>query len=308
MSKVSYLMEQFERMQGKDFENYVINAIYQRVGNPNLIPETQTYAKRNNGKYALLDLYFPQINVWVEVDEPRHELCKDEDKIREMEVRKNNVNIIKALDEKTVDINNLTAYDILASANQYDIENAKLERISYTDDIDELNKEIDDVVIVIKNKIKDLKQPLKWENYKDKLNEIKEKNKLTRNDEIYFYTNKQVLNDVFGANLKSYGRGHRTCKNYGIWFPNIYIEGMKPSLWKDVLSKNFNTILEELNEDKYVEGITMPRITFIRYRGYKNKLYIKFLGVYEFVGRDKNKREFRCISQEINLKECAKNY
>lgn len=300
-------MEQFERMKGKDFENYVINAIYQRVNDPNLIPETQTYAKRDNGKYALLDFYFPQINVWIEIDEPRHELCVDSDKIREIEVRNNNIDIIKTLDEKTVDIKKLTAYDILASANQYDIKHATLERISYTDDINELNQKIDDVVVMIKNKIKDLKEPLKWKDYTEKLNELKVKNKLSRNDEIYFYTNKQILNDIFGANINFFMRGYKKCKNFSIWFPNIYIDGMQP-VWKNILSKDFNTIIEELNKDEEIEDITIPRITFIRYRGYKNKLYIKFLGVYEFVSRDKNKRKFTCTSQEINLKECAENY
>ena len=47
------------RTRGKKYENFIINAIYTKVGNPDLIPVTQQYVRDPNdsNKYYLLDLY-----------------------------------------------------------------------------------------------------------------------------------------------------------------------------------------------------------------------------------------------------------
>ena len=62
------------RTKGKKYENFIINAIYTKVGNPDLMPVTQQYVRDQNNlsKYYLLDLYFPQIKIAVEVDERQH--------------------------------------------------------------------------------------------------------------------------------------------------------------------------------------------------------------------------------------------
>ena len=55
------------RTKGKKYENFIVNAIYTKVGNPDLMPVTQQYVKDPNdlSKYYLLDLYFPQIKIAV---------------------------------------------------------------------------------------------------------------------------------------------------------------------------------------------------------------------------------------------------
>lgn len=80
MDKLEYLALMLnQRTNGKKYENFVINAIYARIANLELIPETQKYVKNpnypdsDNKKYYLLDLYFPQLNYGIEVDEPVHE-------------------------------------------------------------------------------------------------------------------------------------------------------------------------------------------------------------------------------------------
>ena len=72
------------RTKRKKYENFIINAIYTKVNNPELMPVTQQYVKNGN-KYYLLDLYFPQINFGVEIDEGHHlnEENKESDKVRE---------------------------------------------------------------------------------------------------------------------------------------------------------------------------------------------------------------------------------
>jgi very-short-patch-repair endonuclease len=47
--------------------------------------------KRDGEEIALADLYFPQVNVWVEIDESQHLNQTEEDRIRTQEVIKNNI-------------------------------------------------------------------------------------------------------------------------------------------------------------------------------------------------------------------------
>lgn len=75
MDKFEHLSCMFnKRTKGKKYENFIVNAIYNRVGNFELIPITQQYVRSNIDprKYYLMDLYFPQINYGVEVDEMQH--------------------------------------------------------------------------------------------------------------------------------------------------------------------------------------------------------------------------------------------
>ena len=68
--KTQYIIKTLSRTKRKDYENYVINAIWNRVANKNLKPVTQQYVYNNReNQHYFIDLYFPQINVGIEVDE-----------------------------------------------------------------------------------------------------------------------------------------------------------------------------------------------------------------------------------------------
>jgi very-short-patch-repair endonuclease len=150
MDKLQYLRKVFAHTIGKTFENYVITQIWAKVEDFGLYPITQQYVKRKNG-YALIDLYFPQINFAIEVDEFAHENNKILDKIR--------------MDE------------IFGS-----IEGIKSERIK-EGNYDSVKKQINDVVNKINEKVKQL-GPFKWEEnwqeieYKEKFEKIKKRKKL----------------------------------------------------------------------------------------------------------------------------------
>jgi hypothetical protein len=79
MNRLDYLAKTFSNNHThKIYENYVVNAIWNRIGNPNLKPVTQQYVLRNDesGKhYALIDLYFPDLNIGIECDEGYHKEC-----------------------------------------------------------------------------------------------------------------------------------------------------------------------------------------------------------------------------------------
>lgn len=88
MEKSEYLIKTFSRTKRKDYENYILNALWQKIDCLNIRPVTQQYVKGNNNEYYLIDLYFPQINVGVEVDEAFHKNNQELDKQREITMEK----------------------------------------------------------------------------------------------------------------------------------------------------------------------------------------------------------------------------
>lgn len=82
--KREYLVKTLSSTKRKDYENYIINAIWHKLDRLDIQPVTQQYVKRTDGKYALIDLYFPQINVGIECDEEYHICNEEHDKKREL--------------------------------------------------------------------------------------------------------------------------------------------------------------------------------------------------------------------------------
>ena len=84
--KQDYLYRMFSHhTKDKEKENYVVNAIWARLDDLNVKPVTQQYVRRPNG-YALIDLYFPQINYGVECDEAYHKDNTLKDAAREIDL------------------------------------------------------------------------------------------------------------------------------------------------------------------------------------------------------------------------------
>ena len=71
-SKVIYLAKTLSRTKRKDYENYVVNAIWNRVNDYRLVPVTQQYVTDGKGNRYFIDLYFPQLKIGVECDEGYH--------------------------------------------------------------------------------------------------------------------------------------------------------------------------------------------------------------------------------------------
>ena len=87
MNKFNYLVRTLSRTNRKDYENYVINRIWNLLDDPEIKPVSQQYVKRPNGRYALIDLYFPQLKIGVECDEFQHAQIKNENEKTQDEMR-----------------------------------------------------------------------------------------------------------------------------------------------------------------------------------------------------------------------------
>lgn len=74
MKKYNFIKKQLSKTNKKNDENYVVSRIWHLLNNPDVKMITQQYIVRDveTKTYALADIYFPQINMIIEIDEPYH--------------------------------------------------------------------------------------------------------------------------------------------------------------------------------------------------------------------------------------------
>ena len=85
--KLDYITRLFRKIRNKRFEAYVIQRIWDLLNDDSIRFVTHQYFKRNEtGDYALTDLYLPQINMIVEIDEGQHIPREHEDILRSKDI------------------------------------------------------------------------------------------------------------------------------------------------------------------------------------------------------------------------------
>lgn len=129
MDKKEYILRQFSRTNHKSYENYCITRIFHKLNDFEVQFITQQMFTRTGEDIALADLYLPQLNIIVEVDEAHHKNQTQEDKQREQDIINNK---IKALEE------------VIPFKR-------KIYRIDATESIEKINQRIDEIVSEIKN-------------------------------------------------------------------------------------------------------------------------------------------------------------
>ncbi|GHU87351.1 hypothetical protein FACS189476_02650 [Spirochaetia bacterium] len=285
MDKLGYLRKVFAHTKGKSFENYIINQIWAKVEDFGLYPITQKYVKRSDNKYALLDLYFPQISFAVEADElPYHDNIIEKDKMR-ME-------------------------DIFSAIPEIEIERVREE------DYYSVKKQIQKIVNKIQAQVKQ-KGPFSWEEnwfefeYENKISQVKNTRKLLVSDNIGFQR-VQVTNDIFGFNYSEgylqYGKSFfEVSDNEYIWFPHL-----TPNKdWENTISDDWNEIYEkyigakkEYKYDPYDHhNKNKLRYTFAKYKDALGQVAYRFIGVFKFLKKENDVFTFLKDSDEIRIKK-----
>src|SRR5690606_4183860 len=272
MNKRDYLVKTFSRTKRKDYENYILTAIWHKLDNMELKPVSQQYVKRNDGKHALMDLYFPQLHIGIEVDEAYHQAVVEADKLR--------------MDE------------IISAVSEEAIEDFEILRIDASKSIEEINNRINEVVEIIKQKASIT--TLKWMTYKEELQMMKKQDYLSIYDDISFKDIKDIANTVFGKNAKRYQLScFRIIDNTWLWCPklSITIDGDTKSAaagwlnnlaedWSyideshqdaDILENRKKTLMEEINQDR-------KRAVFAKYKDNLGFNRYRFVGVFKCIG------------------------
>lgn len=285
--KTQYIIHTLSRTKRKDYENYVVNAIWNRLNLPDLKPMSQAYVPSNkyNDKYYLIDLFFPQLSIGIECDEEYHKDNINPDRYRELDIQ-----------------------EMFHRVNS----DCKILRVkAYDCDYDTFNNNISEVVNTIKQEYEKLKQQGKFEEWEQ--NEIKiletAKNKIyqqgyiSNTDDIVFPTLADACNTIFGSNYKMVQRGFfypNTARgkneDFVLWAPRLATKVDETTnsfkaagKYKNILSANGESIHEStkgrsMRIKKHDTKSRKPRITF----GYvKDPITRK--GGWKFIGKYKYK-------------------
>ena len=288
MDKVDHLAMMFNtRTSGKKYENYIVNAIYQRIGEPELIPVTQQYvhSAEQAGKYFFIDLYFPQINYGVEIDEAQHETKEHKQSDKER------------------------ALDILSAVD------CKLGRVSVTDGkevvpLETLNRYIDDQVQIIRDMIASLDAPLVWITDDEKKRSVIKRGYFDASDDV-MYDNILEIRKMIGQEPKV---SRRCCvklnDDYMLWVPFLAKSTPHGGLetlngWENILSEDGNVIKEKspigIKEYTVKYNADLKRVVFIHMKDMYGRESRKFLGVYRYVGKENGYKRYERISTRIEI-------
>ena len=302
MDKKEYIANQLKKTFGKKYENYCVTRIINKLDNLNVRFITQQMFKRDGEEIALADLYFPQVNVWVEIDESQHLNQAEEDRIRTQEVIKNNIRSkLKNLEEVVY------------------IELEEPERINIFDKnriitIEEINKRIDDIVEKINARILELGDRfVPWVNIYNTADEFVKKQSIEKNDNAKFRTLQDVselFNKGYHGNQLAYFNVSKEDNEYA-WCPKLKLneDDFKNNLYENEISDEGVYIFESSKEknDKFVLDVLKTnekRFVFAKYRDETGDFSYKFLGVY-ILDRNKtmnlNKRSWKKIDSKISL-------
>jgi len=279
--KTDYIIKTLSRTKRKDYENYIINAIWNRLNNIEIKPVTQQYVYNSiKNEHYFIDLYFPQCNIGVEIDERHH------------------------INQTHKDLNRSQAiwYEISKIDSLFAIGYQEIRIDVYNKSFEEIEKQINECVKYIKNRL----NSTEIKPWIININEFVSKNyKLSLEDDILFESIVETCNHLFGTNYNKTGGSKKsfflpkTIKEdplfYGtkIWFPHLATEheGVFKSVsshWNNRLNSD-GTIIEFNEKDspivdkEYVENITWfehDRFVFAKSRDPLGREGYKFIGKY----------------------------
>jgi very-short-patch-repair endonuclease len=264
--KRDYIIKTFSRTKKKDYENYVLNAIWNKLNRLDVQPITQQYVKNQEGKTYLIDLYFPQLNIGIECDESHHIGNQDLDEIRTM-------TISEVLDRVEAG------------------EGFQIIRIRAYESIESINKQIDVAVKRLKNLIIENKNFNSWViqsaiEFRDSRNEI------SIRDQFRYKTVLEIA-QVLGKDYLGIQRAFfRINETYYAWCPHLSVtqdgrviyEGKND--WINLLSEDWETITETRVGKDSMTPISKqnkyPRVTFVKSKDSLGQLNYRFIGIYQF--------------------------
>lgn len=276
LDKKEYIIRQLARTKNKKYEQYVVTRIVTLINDLDIKFVTQQYVSRPEGR-ALTDLFFPQLDMHIEVDELHHKLCVNADKIRE------------------ADIVNATNHEI--------------KRIDIEKSIENINLDIDKLVLNIKEKVKSLKDSgefVKWDvNSEYNPETYIEKGYIDVADDVKFRTIKDACN-CFGNNYKGFQKGlvrHPEEDYTSIWFPAlnpIAEEPPKVGDWDNRISQDEEIITTEhltdlSRNDKQLESINNEkkfnkRVIFVKVKDNLGMMFYRFRGLYKLSAEESASR------------------
>lgn len=281
-AKAEYISRTLARAHNKDWENYVIMRIWHKLNRPDVKFVTQQYVARPTG-HALVDLYLPQLKIFIEVDEPPHQLNKPRDDIRENDIVKATRDIINLSDDKP--------FERIRISESKDDEPPII-------NIEKINEQCDNLVAQIRRRIRKLGNDFKpWDNSEEDPQTYIKRGEISLVDNVAFRTCKDAAN-CFGHKYKNFQRGitnHSYRKDTSIWFPKLYSHGE----WENEISPD-GTMIRERNTDeeknrnqirRWLDDPRNTRIVFAQGKDALGILRYRFKGVFKLDRKETMKEQ-----------------
>lgn len=287
--KLDYITRLFRKISNKRFEAYVIQRIWDLLNDNRIRFVTQQYFRRDEtGKYALTDLYLPQINMIIEIDEGQHIANEYQDALRSEDIMQ-----IKA------------------------VEGVSIERIALCDKntskaftMDEVHQQIDAVVKKIRDAVVQMGNHFKpWENDLWTPEYYKRKGCFRVVDDDYI---KSIDDAATVFDTKAKHRGFLRAAGFPV--PNkesviVWCPAKNNKQWSnDLVVEGGQTFIYEYNNDhkkrakhvrNHVGKTSEIRITFFREKDDLGFNFYKFVGVFE-IDKTESLKHNKCVWVKIS--------
>ncbi|RPE63271.1 hypothetical protein EDD53_2870 [Pacificibacter maritimus] len=267
MNKDEHILRVLRKIAHKKYESFVISRIVQQIFATDIKFVCQQMVRRPNGHNALLDIYFPQVKLSLEINEGYHD-SEEQKRLDEMRSR----DVVQAAD---IDIIFLPVMD-----------SGRLKSL------DEIASDTDEFLKCLYSKVDEIKGLNDWRPW-DFETEFTAAPHLKRgyidaNEDVLLRKHTDAI-ELFGIKLRGHQSGSwKTPKRFGLamaWFPRLY----ENDKWDNSLSPDGSKIVEKnkdergaqiLNYDKY--GPNHRRAVFARKEEPLIRTLYRFVGVFEY--------------------------
>lgn len=286
--KLTYISRLFQKTSNKIYEHYIITRIWHLLNNDEIEMIAQQYVRLEN-KYALTDIYFPQFNIHVEVNEPAHYITPEK-----------------------------IEFDINRNESIINISQHQIQIFDCRKPIEEIHNDIDDFIkhinSLISNQLKNNtfkswnpnqdRNPLYW----------KEQKAITSNDNIAL-NNVEDICTLFDADFSKTKRGflrkgaiaHPQNRNIIIWWPS----SKKRQKWQNFYDAEKGIIIEEnIDEEQnsnhlnYLLSVNETRLLFYHYKDFLGLTSYRFKGAFKLEKEESENKKiiiWKKISDKFNL-------
>lgn len=275
--KLEYMTRLFAKISKKKTETYVINRIWHQLDDDRVKFVVQQYIRRTQDKYALADLYLPQLGILIEINEPFH---------------KNNTEVDRVRNEE---ISHVTHSEPIV--------------IDCDNSIEEIHSQISNVVQQIKQAIAEQGDKfIPWDGGSTLSVEYHRNKGYLKVDEQEYVRTIDEAFAIFGAKAKHRG----FLRVAGASVPNkpnefVWCPSSGHRIWCNKLSEDGLEIREynktdEQTRKNHVERYlsdNQRRVTFFREKDELGFCFYRFVGVFE-LNKDKSEQENKCVWERIS--------
>jgi len=265
LDELTYYAKLLTKLRNKKYEFYVVSRIIHLLNDTEIQFTTQQLIRKKDGKRYLIDLYFPQFKIAVEIDESHHLSNEEADRAREREI-----------------------------ISYVDVEFFRI-KCDNNSNIESVHKRIDTLI----DKIRRLKNNKDFRpySYQDEfsIDQWLRAGKLTISDGAKFRTHADVLR-LFGKNFRLHQAGSSPLnEKVQVWFPKLY----NNNDWINSISPDGRAIEQtRVGNDMEIKEIK-DSIVFAHQKDVLGNIYYSFKGVFRCTRHTKNDIYYERIATEV---------